>query len=391
MQNKSSRAFLALILLSFVCYALYTCLFGSLSPLMMEYYAVGAGDFGLFSTMLGIGGIAAALLCALLGDRLPRGGAMAAGLVLLAAATLATGLRPGYGWVAALALAAGIGYTIIDVTGNASLAALPNSKTVVPVAQAVFSVGSTAGPMLCALLINPQLADSFATPFLVVGGLTVLVCLYAPFAVRRAAKPAPESPPDSAGGSVFRRGRFWALLAGALCYNAFLTGISAWLPAYFSSYRGFAADQAAMTLTVFFAGVLVMRFFGPLVFSRMAPQRVFIAFSAVSALAMAAALLSGEIWLCMALIAISGGFSAFCPAAIIMMGCAMFPQNRAAASSIAVFSYNIGFIVASSLFGSLIAVLGHQPSMLLLCGLYAAGVLIIALLSRRCRSALKNA
>ena len=81
-KQKTTQFYIIVLLATFICYALYVVLFGTLSTTMMDFYSIGTSAQGVFTMVGSIGGIAAALFCALLRCALPvrRGGAAGSGL-----------------------------------------------------------------------------------------------------------------------------------------------------------------------------------------------------------------------------------------------------------------------------------------------------------------------
>ncbi|MEI6101305.1 MAG: MFS transporter [Eubacteriales bacterium] len=394
--DKKSRWFIFLFFASFICYALFTVLFGSQAPLMMQYYRITASDQGFITTMLSVGGITTALACTLYGERFPKLRTLGAGLILLAAMTLVIGFAPPYAAVIICALFAGIAYTLIDVMVNSSITQYfsDRSKTILPMAHMFFGVGAMAGPYLMTAIVNPQIASSFTTPFLFVGGLTAVVFIL--FSVTSGKFPGAlykNIPPqtDSKPADVFKSKKFWLLLLGGVLYCCFTTGILSWYTTYFNTTRGYPLDTSGLMLTLFFAGSLAMRFFGPLIFSKIKPQKIFIYFSLLSIACMAIALSSGNFPLTVVFTVLSGAFQALNMPAIIFIGCALFPSRHASATSIAIFAYNVGGMVAPFMLGLLAKQTGFQIPMYLTCALFALGVLVMAIVSVKYKKDLQNA
>lgn len=368
------KPFIAMLFATFICYAFFTILFGSQAVLMMDYYNISETGQGLLTTMLSIGGIASAFICALYGERFPKLKTLGLGLALLAVVTVLIGFALPYTAVLVCALFAGLAYTVMDIMVNSSLTQyFPNrSKTLLPMAHMFFGVGAMAGPYLMTAIVNPDIASSFTLPFILVGLLTAVVFVIYSISAKKVSNQINMISPKTEQykpTEVFSSGKFWILLASGILYCCFTTGILAWFPTYFNETKGLSLDMAGLMLTLFFAGSLAMRFLGPFFFSKLKPQKIFILFSLLSALFMVLALLSGSIPLIILFTVLSGAFQALNMPAIIFIGCALFPQRHASATSIAIFSYNIGGIFAPVLLGQIAKQTGFQLPMLLCCGL----------------------
>ena len=381
---------------TFICYAFFTVLFGSQAVLMMDYYSISETAQGFITAMLSIGGIAAAFVCALYGERFSKLRALGIGLALLAVVTVLMGFALPYTAVLICALAAGIAYTVMDIMVNSSITQYftDGSKKLLPMAHMFFGVGAMAGPYLMTAIVNPDVSSSFTIPFLLVGGLTAVVFVIYSISAKKVSdrinvlgQKAEQNKPTE----VFRSKKFWILLTSGILFCCFTTGILAWFPTYFNETKGLSLDLAGLMLTLFFAGSLAMRFLGPLIFSKFKPQKIFIYFSILSAVFMALALLSTSIPLIILFTVLSGAFQALNMPAIIFIGCALFPQRHASATSIAIFSYNIGGIFAPVILGQIAKQTGFQLSLLFACGLFVLGILVMAYLSVNYKKELANA
>ena len=109
-QGKTKHNILLFWLMgAFVVYAIYVVLFGTLSTTMMDFYAINTGAQGVFTMVSSIGGIAAALFCALAGERFSKLWAIMIGTLLLGAAALGIGLAPPYLLACLFSLLCGVG------------------------------------------------------------------------------------------------------------------------------------------------------------------------------------------------------------------------------------------------------------------------------------------
>ena len=286
MQKQKTTQFYTIILLAtFVCYALYVVLFGTLSTTMMDFYSIGTSAQGIFTMVGSIGGIAAALFCALLGERFFKPRIVAFGVLILGIATTLVGFAPPYLIVCVCALLSGIGYTVIDVMGQATVTEYfpDKTKTLLPMVQIFFGAGTMIGPIMMAAMLSPGDSHSFVNPFLFVGILSLAVTLVYTLSLKKAtpelskvdltsiAQNAKENPAE-----IFKSPKSWVILLGCGLFSCFTTATAAWYPAFFSTVRGFSVEMAALMLTLYYVGTLAMRLLGPFIFRKLQPQRVYV-------------------------------------------------------------------------------------------------------------------
>lgn len=399
-QQRSTQFFTVILLIAFVCYALYVVLFGTLSTTMMDFYAIGTSAQGVFTLVCSIGGIAAALFCALFGERFFKPWVIACGILMLGAATTLVGFAPPYLLVCVGALVAGAGYTVIDVMGQSTVTEYfpEKSKTLLPLIQIFFGAGTMVGPVMMAAMLTPGDSHSFVVPFLFVGILSLGSALVYLIAVKRVkpalaavdlsaiAQKAKENPAE-----IFKSPKSWIILISCSLFSCFSTAMAAWYPAFFTTVRGFSVDNAALMLTLYYAGTLIMRLFGPLVFRKLQPQRVYVLFSIVSVACMFGATNIPVAPVSMVLTVLGGMFCALNVVSVIMISTALFPTRKASAASLAVFSFNIGGMIAPAFVGALAESTGLLLPMNLLYVLFAAGIAVMAFLCIKYKKELANA
>ncbi len=399
-KTKARQNFLLFWLLSaFAVYAVYVVLFGTLSTSMMDFYAINTGQQGIFTMVGSVGGIAAALFCALCGERFSKLRAIAVGALLLGAATLFIGSAPPYLWVCICSLLCGVAYTVIDVMGNSAVTEYfpSRAKTLLPMIQILFGVGTMASPFLATSLLTAGVSRSFVNPFLLVGCLSVAVVIFYSTSLKRAAPylhavdlksmaaSAKQNP-----GEVFRSWKSWVIMLASSLFCAFNTAIIAWYPAFFSLYRDMSAEGAALMLTLFYVGILLMRLVSPFILKRLQPQRVFVYFSFVSVALMLIAINTQSIAAAMVFTTLGGAFLSLNTVCTIMIATKLFPTRKASATSLAVFSYNIGGMIAPFTVGVAAETLGLQLPLSIMCGVFACGAVVMAVLSRKCAEELRG-
>ena len=399
-QGKTKHNILLFWLMgAFVVYAIYIVLFGTLSTTMMDFYAINTGAQGVFTMVSSIGGIAAALFCALAGERFSKLWAIMIGTLLLGAAALGIGLAPPYLLACLFSLLCGVGYTVIDVMGNSAITEYfpDRTKTLLPMVQIIFGIGTMVGPFLATSLLIPDVSHSFVRSFLLVGGLGVIVTVFYSISLKRSSDFLPKVDIKSMAasarqnpGEIFRSWKSWVILLACSLFCAFNMSIVAWYPTFFSLYRGMDTEGAALMLTLFYVGILVMRIISPLVFKKIQPQKVFVLFSLISIALMLVAINTPSIPMAMVFTVLGGAFQSLNIVCVIMIATELFPSRKASASSLAVFSNNIGGMVAPALVGLAAETMGLQLPLSILCGVLACGVAVMAVLSKKCKAELRN-
>lgn len=398
-KNKSINFFLVILLLTFISYALYTIVYGTMSTSMMDYYGIGTGQQGVFTTVCSIGGVAAALFCAFFGERFFKPNMVIPGLAILAAAVIIIIFAPPYAVVCVCSLLGGIGYTLIDIMGQSSITEYfpEKAKTFLPLIQIFFGVGSVAGPILLVLLINANDPSSFTNAFMFIGILTAAILIFYIPSLKKATANLPKidmekikanAKQDPVG--IFKSGKSWLILLSGTLFNCFSTSMNAWIPTFYFKERGLDLDASAFMLTLYLLGILIMRLFGPIIFRKAKPQKIFVIFTILSALCLAGSIFSTNITLCAILTFASGALTAFNQMCIIMISTAIFPERKASATSLAVFSFSTGGIIAPVIVGNMAEKTGFSLPFMLLGICLVASALVMAFVSAKCKKQLSE-
>ena len=375
LMTRGRALLFALCCAGFALYGMYCNGFGTNAEATMAYFGIDEVKNGAILTVQSFGCLAAAVVLGLFGERLNKIYALAAGLVLLGAASLCTGLIPdiapgAYAMMLGFALAGGVGYISVDLLTNSLIADVfrEGKNRVLPYAHAFYG----GGAMIAPVLVTPELPESFARPYLLIGIAAVLVGVllaaagrgivpetpYADLtAIRRRARQNPAE--------IFREGRAWIFLLSAFMNLCFQNGMTTWLPRYCSEVRGYDFTSAGLMVTVFFLGALIMRLLSPLVYAKIGPRRfyrgallssavLFLVFLLVPMPDWAAALITG----------IMGLLQGATVPTLVIICCDVFPQRTASATSIVVFGVSLASMISPTAMGAVIAASGAQAAML---------------------------
>lgn len=392
--DGKNKLFILMSFLAFVVYAFYFNTFGTDAPLMMAFYGITPAQQGFILTMQSVGGIACAVFLALRGERYNKIYVIAAGIAVLAAASLLIGLAPGYAWLIVLVVCAGIGFTCIDVMMNGVIPEVyPQHKnTLLPVTHAFYGSGAMIAPLFVTLVVNPSLASSFRMPFLIIGIAAAAVAAVYLAGGKRILPETPYVRMDSMKkraaenpAEVFHTKTAWMFLAAGILYFSFQIGVASWLPTYCIETAGVSFGEAGMMLTAFFGGALAMRFAGALFLKKMSAKTLFTVFGIAAAALMTAALFTENTALMTALVVASGFMQGSSVVTLVILCCDAFPERTASASAIAVISVNVGSLTAPLWMGAMAEATGFRVPLLIGCAMLALASVMVLLNGKRPR------
>lgn len=369
----------ALCCAGFALYGMYCNGFGTNAEATMSYFGIDEVKNGAILTVQSFGCLAAAVVLGLFGERLNKIYALAAGLVLLGAASLCTGLIPdiapgAYSMMLGFALAGGVGYISVDLLTNSLIADVfgDGKNRVLPYAHAFYGGGAMIAPVFVTALVTPELPGSFARPYLLIGIAAVLVGVVLAAAGRGA---VPETPyadltairrrARQNPAEIFREGRAWIFLLSAFMNLCFQNGMTTWLPRYCSEVRGYDFTSAGLMVTVFFLGALIMRLLSPLAYAKIGPRRFYRgALLSSAVLFLAFLLVPMPDWAAALIIGVMGLLQGATVPTLVIICCDAFPQRTASATSIVVFGVSLASMVSPAAMGAVIASAGAQAAML---------------------------
>lgn len=365
----------------FVLYGLYCNGFGTNAEAAMAYFGIDEVQNGAILTVQSVGCLAAAVFLGLFGERLNKVYALAAGLLLLGAASVLTGLIPdvapragAYAYMLAFSLAGGVGYISVDLLTNSLIADVfrEGKNRVLPYVHAFYGGGAMMAPVFVTALVTPERPESFARPYLIVGLAALLAGAALAAAGRRTLAETPyadmtvirrrarQNPAE-----VFSEGRAWVLLFSAFMNLCFQNGMTTWLPRYCSEVRGYDFTAAGLMVTVFFLGALIMRLLSPLVYAAIGPRSFYrSALLSSAALFLVFLLAPMPDWAAAALTGVMGLLQGATVPTLVIICCDAFPERTASATSIVVFGVSLASMVSPAAMGAVIAAAGAQTAML---------------------------
>ena len=390
--GKKNLVFLISAYCAFIIYAFYFNGFGSNAPVMMAYYGTTSAQQGFILTVQSIGALLAAIYLALQGDRYNKISAAAIGLLIVGVASFSIGFAPSYTQLLLLVVAAGVGYTILDVMANGIIAELfPNQKnTLLPLLHAFFGAGAMVTPLFVASLANPYIPISFTRPFMLVGILAFVVFVFFFIVSRRIMPETPYADMDKVKkhgsgdpAAIFKEKKAWLILVAGFLYFTFQVGLVSWLPSYCLEI-GMDFSTASGMLTAFFLGSLIMRFCGPLFLKKLTAQKAYIIFSLLTAAIIVAALFVTAPMVMIPFLIVGGFMQGSCVAFLFLMAVDAFPHMAGSASSLILIAVNSAFMTAPLWMGYIaeLTETGFRLPMLFICASLVFSVLVITCVNK---------
>ncbi|MBX3231705.1 MAG: MFS transporter [Labilithrix sp.] len=224
-------------------------------PKLIEELGLSQLQGGLLATVFMVGYLATSPIFGMLGDRLPRKGLIAIGVLVWSAATVASGLAGGL--MALLAARALVGI------GEASYATLAPTiiDDITPAerkgrALATFYLATPVGGAL-GYIIGGQVAHHFGwrAAFWVAGGPGVLLAIVCLFILEPARKPREDKPNVARDFVTLAKTKLYRqCVLGYCAYTAAIGAFSHWAPHFLVRRYGLGLDTAS---TVFGALIVV--------------------------------------------------------------------------------------------------------------------------------------
>lgn len=383
--SARAKAFIVAAFLSFLVYGIFQGLYGAQASVMMDYFNTTSAQHGMIITVQGIGGLAVAIICSFIGDKFNKLNLCLLGIFLMTVGSIATFFAEGYMFLFIMSLAAGIGYTFIDIMNGAVFAEvfINNKKTLIPMLHIFFGAGAMISPFFASLMVDADNPASYGLTFLIIGlaSAAVLVTYFwtsklilpeTPYKKKAEVK---QSAPAKAGEIFKYKTTIVLLIAGALYYS-FQKGVQSWLAAYIQQ-TGASFELSANVLTMFFVGSLAMRIVSPWLFNKFDIKRMCIVFMLISAGFMVAALLCTNMALIITFVILSGAFQGVFSAAFAYIACDIFRTKTGSANSVVLIAISIGSMSAPLWMGAMADVMGFMVPLYIICGMLCLSTLFI--------------
>ena len=379
--------FLSLAFCGYVINALYFNGFGTIAPVMMEFYQITPARQGLVLTMQSIGSLIMLVYMGLHGERYNKINLYSVATLLFGALCLVIGFALPYAVIIMLFLVSGGLASVTDVMVNGMIPELyPKQKnTLLPLLHAFFGVGAMVSPIIITTMASPDDPPSFIRPFLLIGALAVCLAVVfliikkliipdTPYADMSAVRKQVSDNP----AEIFKTKKAWLLLGAGALYFSFQIGHMSWLPSY-GQELGMDFSTSGSMLTAFFSGSLVMRFCSPLILRKITARKAYILLSLLGAAIVSAAHFMQNPSMMIALLAIGGFMQGSCVAFLVLMSADTFPHRVASASSLTFIAAGVAAMTAPLWMGAIAEHIGFRIPLLMVCALIAISAFLVSL------------
>lgn len=389
----------SLCFIIFLVYGMYFNSFGVNASSSMAFFNITASKQGMIITIQSIGCFFMTILLGLYGERLNKLKGIAIGCTVMSIAAICIGTIPaytaqgnGYSLILVYALFGGLGYIMIDLLMNGVISdVFPEHKhTLLPFVHAFYGTGAMLAPILVSNLANPNIPSSFAKPFLILGLVSaVLVILFIVVSKRIMPSTIYADMTDlkqravSNPAEIFKEKLAWLFLLTSFLHVSFQNGLSSWLTKYCCDAIGLSYENAALMLTIFFAGNLAMRFLSPLIYKIIPIKRYYCIFMLIAAgLFLLFILADIPLILRFVLIFLLGLMQGGGVPSIVVLCCDAFPARTASASSLFVIGVSLATFITPTLMGKMIETIGYTTPMLMITVFLVLSVVVLSFSSR---------
>lgn len=261
---------LLIIYLAFISLGLPDSLLGSAWPVMRPELGAPIGMAGVLSMTISIGTIVSSLISGSVTRRFGTGPVTLVSCILTAGALAGFSVAPSIIWLMVCAIPLGLGAGAVDSALNHYVAARYKAHHMSWL-HCFWGVGATAGPIIMAAFLNGD--ASWREGYQAVAGiqfvLVIVLLLSLPLwrrlAVQHSIVPGDEptagdSLSDHSGAGKPHLKSVIFALACFLFYCGVETTVGLWGSSYLVKVKGLAADQAALWVSIYYAGITVGRF-----------------------------------------------------------------------------------------------------------------------------------
>ncbi|MCD7722443.1 MAG: MFS transporter [Clostridiales bacterium] len=254
------NAILLFIFLLFIGIGLPDSILGAAWPYMSEDFDVNVGDAGVISIMISVGIILASLYVSRLKKRMSFSLLSKLGLLLMSIALALSAVADNIYVIAFCSLPLGFGSGILQTTCNEYVSNHYESKHMCWL-HGAWGIGAVTGTALISYMAETVL--SWRTGYCIVALLEIFAFIGAFFAFRN--KPALSRVKQTQTNGMFKltlkemRTKIFVVFQYFL-YCSMENSVMLWGASYLIAAKGFEADVAAKTISLYFCGVTFGRF-----------------------------------------------------------------------------------------------------------------------------------
>jgi len=354
-QNNNILITVSLYLMIAV-YALSVTMLGPLMPMIINVYKIRLSYGGLIVVFQNIGGILSVALGGILADRIKKSSIIIAAYIVYGASLLLISTSPVYGLLLVLFFTLGAGNRMVDSVTNAFIADMHPEKRGIylNMLHGFYAIGALLGPLYSQYLINRGIA--WNRIFSILSFICALVLIL--FLVMLKKFPpvyiSKSKTKNTDLSKVMKNPAIWMLCLIMVTNSANQSSINTWWVMYMQDYIKALISISSISLSVFWAGIILGRFICSYFTRYIKPKHVLIWGNLSGGIILTLSIMIGKpIFLVIAV-----GLTGFLTGAVIPMlvtiACEWYPQNSGTASSMIFFSGSLAQIFFPWLIGYVI-------------------------------------
>lgn len=261
---------LLIIYLAFISLGLPDSLLGASWPVMRPELGAPIGLAGVLSMTITVGTIVSSLASGAVARRFGTGPVTLVSCILTAGALAGFSVAPSILWLMVCAIPLGLGGGAVDSVLNHYVAARYKAHHMSWL-HCFWGVGATVGPMIMASYLtgNATWRDGYLAVSIIQFSLVLVLFISLPLWRRLARQPGTAQgeghkegtalQENGGAGKLRLKGVVFAL-ASFLFYCGVETTVGLWGSSYLVKMKGLPAEQAALWISIYFAGITIGRF-----------------------------------------------------------------------------------------------------------------------------------
>lgn len=326
------------VFLCLILFALFSTSQGVLLTPIVAHYGLTESQQGAPNAALNIGCAVALLTSLLVMGRASKPKMMLTAFVLTILFILPNALKPSFAVLTVMYLLVGVAVGYIDTLASSAMADLFQGKMaarMMGALHAMFGIGGMISPVAMGALMKNGL--DWNQVYLVLAGVGAVFALFVLPVGRGWVRDVTDGKTESLKLSKEMLKKFFLsreqilLLVSVLMYAYYLGGVTVWTERYIDIELN-NAQLGAAALSLFWLGMTVCRLTAPLV--RISPLRYIQGAGVISAVVLAAGILSGNAYIMCAAAVLSALLAGAVIPMILHVSCERFPVNTMLATTV---------------------------------------------------------